>query len=225
MLGTGLTTAQAIKLGIPLASLAAGQISDGGGGSDGGGATVSPDQEALFQQFRDMGLATIPERQALMGEHLIDQTALANGSPMAMLAQVRPQVKAIRDKLRQSFDSVSRRLGPSGGGQIERGEKQALQQGGSALQALFSGVPGQGLSGLLGATQGFRPTILSELPHPTSVTTSNPNAFGDIAGGVKGYSELGKLVDQYTAKPTTSSLSAASPYAGSPVGTTDEYPI
>ena len=235
VLGTGLTASQAIKLGIPLASLAAGQLSGGGGGSDGGGVGPAPEQEALFQQFRDLGLATIPERDALMQEGYIDQTALANGSPMAMLAQVRPQVKAIREKLRQSFDAVSRRLGPSGGGQIERGEKQALQQGGSALQALFAGVPGQGLSGLLGATQGFRPTLLTELPHPTSVTTSNPNAFGDIAGGVKGYSELGKLVDQYTAKPitpggtTTSSLSAASmptnPYAGSPVGTIDEYPI
>lgn len=224
VLGTGLTAAQAIKLGIPLASVIATMANGGGGGTEvGGDVAVLPGQEELFKQFRQMGLSTIPERAALMSENLRGETARMNASPHAMMQRVGPQVQAIREKLQNAFKAASRTLGPSGGGQIERAERDALRQGGSALQALMAAEPGSGLSDLLSTTAKFRPTMLAELPHPTTVNTSVPNQFGDLPGAVRGYSNLSRLVDRYMAPPQAPASQGQTPTSqgyASPIGPT-----
>lgn len=197
--GSSLTVADALKLGIPLTALGLGM---GGVGNTNATPTISgtaqalPNQEALFKQLRDLGLSTTPENRALMGEAAIRQTQQANASPMALLEQLRPSIQQIREKLQGAFQRISGQMGPSGGGQLERGEQSALGQAGNLVQTLFAAQPAAGLQGLNKNLTSFKPAMFADLKEPITTTKQIPNSFGDISGGVQGLGNISKLLDK-----------------------------
>lgn len=143
----------------------------------------------ILTLLRQLGVSEIPQRQALADESQIRQTAQANASPSEAMSSLLPAIQEIRRKLRNTF-RVAGKLGPSGGGQGERQQASALGDAGTQLQGLFAQYPAQGLGQLSSSLANFRPTTLAQLPQPVTTVQTVPNQFGDIAGAVKGLSQL-----------------------------------
>lgn len=209
--GSGVTVSQAAKLGSAGLSLGStvGALAGGGGGgsSDSTAEAPDPNQEALLAQLRNLGLDSSVVRAGASGESQLRQQSLANASQQEFLKSASPAIAQIRGKLQQMFKAISGTLGPSGGGQIERAQRNATEQAGGGLQSLFANQASGGIGNLLQSLQGFKPTNVAQVPQTVQTTTQIPNQFGNLPGATEGIGKLYTAASPFfaTRAPTVSS--------------------
>ncbi len=166
----------------PAANLVSG-IADlaGGGGS---GTTQNPETEDLYRRLRELAAQTTQPNQALAlsGDAILRQRAA--GSQAALLRQIAPQVRQLRQQLENAFTGLSQRFGPSGGAQVDRLKSQTVGQAGQALQQLFANAQGQAVQDRRGFLANLRPALLTQLPQLTE--TRVPPNYAEIARKLSG---------------------------------------
>ena len=143
--------------------------------------------ETIFQAFAELAGDSVPQRQGLINQALQQNQQLANGSPQAILQSLGPNIQAIQEQLAGVNSSISRRLGPSGGGQIQRDQQQALGAATQGIGRSFAGAQQQGLQGLFSTLSGVNPGFSSSLPQSfTQENKGSPIALGASLAGALG---------------------------------------
>lgn len=140
--------------------------------------------EDIYSLLRQLGVLTAPGHQAQAIQGMQQWLQQSRGSSAAILPQLLPQIRQLREQLGSAFTGISQRLGPAGGKQIAREKSAALGATGQQLSKMLTGMQQQGVTGLQGFLQGMRPALLTQLPQLTSATQEGP----------AGYDQLGKLI-------------------------------
>jgi hypothetical protein len=132
----------------------------------------------IYRTLRQIAAALAPQEQNLAVQGLNEWQGRANANPSLLMQQFGPQIRQIQEQLQQAFTSISKRLGPSGGKQIDRDQGMALARSGEALSRLFAGGQQQSTAGMLQFLQSLRPTLLTQLPQ----LTKQEGPSGSLAG-------------------------------------------
>jgi len=142
--------------------------------------------EGIMALLRQLALATVPTQEAQITEGINRAAARASGSIPAITETLLPQIANLRRSLNAAFESVSRRLGPRGGGQVKAGEGAVLNDFGQALQSLLMQGTLQGQAGQFGFLSSIRPALQAQIPPLTSQSTPFDT---DVTGAA-----LGKII-------------------------------
>lgn len=129
--------------------------------------------------LRQPGLSSIPVQEARLGAAINQLLPVIQGSPLAVREAAAPQINQIRGNLQSAFDTISRRLGRFGGGQIERERGRALGGAAGQLQNVFAAQPAAATQQLIQTLSGFNPFLLAQPPLQTSSQAIPPD-FGQL---------------------------------------------
>jgi hypothetical protein len=123
-----------------------------------------------------------------------------------MLPQLLPQIRQLREQMAGAFTTLSKRLGPMGGGQLESERAKTVSAGGQELSKMLTGMQQKGVAGLQGFLQNLRPALLQQLPQPTSSTTETPFDAASLGQLLAGLGGLGGQLFGTSGTPSISSL-------------------
>lgn len=160
---------------------------------------ADPETEALYQQLRELAARSVPQAQGLAqgGDATLRQRA--SGSSAAILRQIAPQVRQIREQLERTFHGLGQRFGQQGQYQAQREQGKSLGQAGEALQRLMAQAQTGGVQGRLDFLSNLRPALLTQLPNLQAPTTT-PVDFAQVGAGL---SQSATLFDTLFNRPTT----------------------
>jgi len=125
-------------------------------------ATAPPDlfsNQDLLTQGRNLATSSIPLQLGGLFEALAALRSKAAGSPSTILPGVISQLGGLRNTYAQASQALARRLGPSGGGQLQRGQQGLLTQATRQYAGLLGTGQQEGFTGLLNTTGGLQPTL------------------------------------------------------------------
>jgi hypothetical protein len=152
--------------------------------------TLRPDlsTDELYELYSKEAVKSIGQRQSFIDQNLAFNRRLAAGSPQELQRQLGGQLDQIRGTLNNTFSSISRRLGPSGGGQIERENRNAVAGANTQLRQTLAGGQLQGVANLSSLLNNFRPTQATQLPTPIEQhgTINLGPILGQAAGNFAG---------------------------------------
>ena len=165
--------------------------------------------EDIYSLLRQLGVLTAPQHQAQAVQGMQQWLQQSRGSASAILPQLLPQIRQLREQLGSAFEGISRRLGPAGGRQIAQEKSAALGASGAQLSKMLTGMQQQGVTGLQGFLQGMRPALLTQLPQLTSATQEGPAGYDQLGKLIAG---LGGLAGQlFPPGPTAPSIASLNP--------------
>lgn len=140
--------------------------------------------DALRSLLRQVGLQQVPARLAGMQEAINAAQRLASGSPQETLTQFNQQINQIQQQLQQQSQTLARQGGYAAGGQIRKGQTQALAQAAAQLQQVYGGAQTAGRANLLGYAQGISPVVGSNIPVAREGVQRNPFDFAASGYGL-----------------------------------------
>ncbi len=184
---------------------------DAGGGGGGGNAPLATAD--ILKQGGDIAQSTIPFNVAGFLNALNTLRARAQGSTAELMPDIIGQLSDLRGQYAESSRAVSRRLGFSGGGQVERERGRLLGTASRQYANLLAGQQQSALAGQENLLGGFQP-LLSGAAAPPSVSTEE--RFGGNqqlrSGAIFGQSAsaIAQLVQDLTRRTTTTGGSGSS---------------
>jgi hypothetical protein len=184
------------------------------GGEDGFGGFLDEEKEGkanpnrpfssedILQKGRELAISGVPFQVATLLAALSQLRARAHGSTATILPSISRQLNDLRTQFGDASQALSRRLGPAGGGQHERGRQRLLTDASSQFARLLSQSQQQGFAGLINVTGGIQPQFSGAARAP-SVTTGasqfNPALQGE---GIASLVSLAQQFQNNTEAPT-----------------------
>lgn len=136
------------------------------------------ESDEILEEGRTLALQGVPLQVSMLLQALSELRARATGSTAEILPAVTSQINDLREQYRSASDAISRRLGPSAGGQSKRQRQRLLTEVSQGYGNILNNAQEQGFAGYLNLLGGIQPLLSNRAQEPSVSTepAGGPNA-------------------------------------------------
>lgn len=146
--------------------------------------------EQILEQGRALALSGVPLQLSNLLNTLAQLRARAQGSTAEIFPAISRQLNDLRTQYSDASAALARRLGASGGGQVERGRQRLLGQATTRFARTAGQAQQEGFAGLLNVLSGIQPFLSGAARPPNVSVATSPFNTGQAGEGIAGLISL-----------------------------------